>query len=565
MAAAMRASQQPADPVAVVRRMSRQMILARDRSSQMAKRAIEALWRAVDPFDDAQVRRFAAQAAKIMAAAQAASARAAAAGQAQQLAALGIRVQAIPSNPVDVRAAGATISGGKIRLQHRSVTVDYDGGPDTKIRPAQMTTQAVFQRPAMVYRYEASKSSPAAEQRSNQRIENLVDSNLLLAQRLAQQEVLANAVDLDRKGPRIVGYRRVIHPELSKSGTCGMCIAASDRVYKVSELLPIHDHCHCTIAPVTEDHDPGGALNGLDLKQLYEHAGGNTVAHLKRTRYTIDEHGELGPVLVPDKPYKPRSEQSRRITGAAKSTAKQVESPDDVGRRNLPAFQRHLERLRANGVPEDSPKIAYLQNMINKFVGTTGGDASSGWPGSRRAMHGAKNSEQSSAAGSKQVGAGRGAEHPSASGGDRPPTKPPSGGQSVQGADEPRRGKVDRTAVRNLRQHELDTAQRLADLGDNVRFIAADAAGKAPDVEISGQRWEIKSPTSSNRNTLITRLGRGAMQSGYVIFDISRTSISVNDAISVAREALQRYAGLSVVRIIGRDIAGGPLDIRIGR
>src|SRR5579875_1696377 len=109
----------------------------------MAKRAIDAVWREVDPFADAPVRRFAAQAAKIMAAAQAASARAAAAGQAQQLAALGIRVQAIPSNPVDVRAAGATISGGKIRLQHRSVTVDYDGGPDTKIRPAQMTTQAV--------------------------------------------------------------------------------------------------------------------------------------------------------------------------------------------------------------------------------------------------------------------------------------------------------------------------------------------------------------------------------------------------------------------------------------
>jgi hypothetical protein len=29
----------------------------------------------------------------------------------------------------------------------------------------------------------------------------------------------------------ITGYRRVIHPEVSKGGSCGLCIAASDRVY----------------------------------------------------------------------------------------------------------------------------------------------------------------------------------------------------------------------------------------------------------------------------------------------------------------------------------------------
>ena len=37
----------------------------------------------------------------------------------------------------------------------------------------------------------------------------------------------------------IRAYRRVIHPELSKGGTCGLCIAASDRIYFVDDLLAL--------------------------------------------------------------------------------------------------------------------------------------------------------------------------------------------------------------------------------------------------------------------------------------------------------------------------------------
>jgi hypothetical protein len=41
----------------------------------------------------------------------------------------------------------------------------------------------------------------------------------------------------------VTGYRRVIHPELSKSGTCGLCVAAADRIYYVDDLMPIHTNC----------------------------------------------------------------------------------------------------------------------------------------------------------------------------------------------------------------------------------------------------------------------------------------------------------------------------------
>lgn len=135
----------------------------------------------------------------------------------------------------------------------------------------------------------------------------------------------------------------------------------------------------------------------------------------------------------------------------------------------------------------------------------------------------------------------------------------------VPGGEEPLRGAVDRHAVRNLRQHEIDTARWLADLGHDVRFIPADSLGKTADIEINSQRWEIKSPTSSNRNTLVRRLGRGAAQSGRVVFDISRTEISIDEASCTAGEALRRYPELSVVWIVGRTTDRGPLDIRIGR
>lgn len=48
------------------------------------------------------------------------------------------------------------------------------------------------------------------------RIDTPIDDNLMLAQRIAQQKVLAKAVDLDRPDVKILGYRRIIHSELSR-------------------------------------------------------------------------------------------------------------------------------------------------------------------------------------------------------------------------------------------------------------------------------------------------------------------------------------------------------------
>jgi cell division protein FtsX len=77
-------------------------------------------------------------------------------------------------------------------------------------------------------------------------------------------------------------------------------------------------------------------------------------------------------------------------------------------------------------------------------------------------------------------------------------------------------------------------------------------------------RWELKSPISSSRNTIVTRLGRGAGQAAHIVFDLSRT-ITQDEAKETAQEVLRRYSGVAAIRLIGRETVGGPLDITIER
>jgi hypothetical protein len=299
-------------PVPVLLRSAEQIIGARDQAAAWAKTMIGRLWAPVNPYSDEAVADFARQAAQVMKTAQDSAGRAAAVAQSIQLRSVGINAGTPdPSLPLNVRAPGATIADGAVTLHRRPVTVDYSNADTAHITPEDMTTETVFTRPAETFRYLRSINDPDAANQSQLRIATLVDDNLMLAQRIAQQEVLAHAVNLDKKGPKIIGYRRVIHPELSRTGTCGMCIAAATRLYHIEQLMPIHDRCKCTVAAVTAEHDPADTANTVDLQQLYEHAGGNTVAHLKRTKYQIDEHGELGPVLIPKSAYKPQTKTGK--------------------------------------------------------------------------------------------------------------------------------------------------------------------------------------------------------------------------------------------------------------
>lgn len=90
----------------------------------------------------------------------------------------------------------------------------------------------------------------------------------------------------------VLRYRRVTRSEKP----CGLCIAASDRIYSKAELLPLHGRCRCGVMPVTHASDPGSTLSNDDLPSLYKAAGGTSAEQLKKVR--VVQHGELGPLLV---------------------------------------------------------------------------------------------------------------------------------------------------------------------------------------------------------------------------------------------------------------------------
>lgn len=161
----------------------------------------------------------------------------------------------------------------------------------------------VFQRPAKLFRRQVAKGVDPAEayRQAMALAATLVEGNNTLAMRLAAQLTLAEL----GKSVDITGYRRVVHPELSRSGSCGLCIVASDKVYKKAALMPIHGHCACSVLPIIGARggagDPGNSLNALSLGDLYELAGDSTSgADLKKVRVKVVEHGEMGPTLVVD-------------------------------------------------------------------------------------------------------------------------------------------------------------------------------------------------------------------------------------------------------------------------
>lgn len=111
----------------------------------------------------------------------------------------------------------------------------------------------------------------------------------------------------------IRGYRRVVHPEISQGGACGLCMVASTQFYHIPDLRPVHQRCHCDVVPVTRDSDPGSSMNKLDLGDLYEAAANSTNAvDLKRVRVNGDGVIVEKPTRATDNPYTGKGRKRRR-------------------------------------------------------------------------------------------------------------------------------------------------------------------------------------------------------------------------------------------------------------
>jgi len=148
-------------------------------------------------------------------------------------------------------------------------------------------------RPIEEYRHARITGLDAleAELRAITRAEAMADLDLGMARRDAYAGRLASAEN-------VTGWRRIIHPERSESGTCGLCVAAADRLYGKGDLLPLHARCKCTVLPATAALDPGQTLNADEIAALYESAGSTGRQSLAKVRFAVREHGEIGPLLV---------------------------------------------------------------------------------------------------------------------------------------------------------------------------------------------------------------------------------------------------------------------------
>lgn len=217
-----------------------------------------------------------------------------------------------------------------------------------KLREGNTTHAGVYGRIADVYRWQqhrhdqhaikiATDPNPAPPALQSPldaalaRAHDIASTDIQLAVRKQAMHSLRGA---ERRG-LIIGYRRVLHPEFDRTGVCGLCVAASTKIYKTSHLMPLHQDCHCTPFPVVEGHDPGALINDHDLTQLYDLAGGTDRAGLERTHFSIVQHGENGPWLIP-------TGAAHRTPGMVKkATAPRPRSADSEARK-----RRQLTTLR---------------------------------------------------------------------------------------------------------------------------------------------------------------------------------------------------------------------------
>ena len=213
-----------------------------------------------------------------------------------------LQLAALAENTAD---SSARLSDTASTLMIREMTGEWPNrGPRITDGTARygVTAFEAYDRIPAHYRVAVSRglTNAAALASTINRARRMMDLEVSLAAREQYRSTFAA-----NKGV-VDGFRRVIRPELSKTGTCGLCIAASDQVYTVETLMPIHPGCNCEVLPIVDGWDPGEYVNTEDLARLYETAAENardetkgvpSRSQLSSVRVVVDQHNEYGPML----------------------------------------------------------------------------------------------------------------------------------------------------------------------------------------------------------------------------------------------------------------------------
>lgn len=237
--------------------------------------------------------------------------------------------------------------------------------------PADMVE--VYSRVAAEYRYQVSKGVPKdkAKDAALDRAATIAQMDVSLAGREQEHAVFTQVNDRE-----IIGYRRILRPELSKSKvSCGLCVVAADRLYHLENLKEIHANCNCAVLPVFRTADPGLQLNSEDLDRLYKAAGSTgggkrQFGALKYVRVVITEDGELGPIIAeaPDTIRKDGGRTKRRTAKQA-ALAKRPRGRKLAPEERLPSLESHVATLRRRylaGEANLGPAITYADRLIDE-------------------------------------------------------------------------------------------------------------------------------------------------------------------------------------------------------
>nr|WP_296763834.1 hypothetical protein [Rhodococcus sp. (in: high G+C Gram-positive bacteria)] len=322
-----------------------------------ASARLEAMLRSTDFYDGNMVNTFALEAAELSIRSQQQMVSLTTATQLRYMTEIGIDLEYVPEVPDEVRKFG-TIESEFVKP--RNVTV-------LGKKEDRLPMEEVFNRPAREYRAKVAKGMDESKalEHAVKRGKLFLGTNVSLAEREATFQILDEA---DRTSPNLTGWRRVIHPEASTSGVCGLCLAASSRLYTRENLKPLHDNCECEVLPVSKDNDPGNELNREDLDTLYDLAGGTAAKQLSRLRFAEDVHGELGAILVPEK----RGQKVEQFTNPALWQEKPVDLDEvarqrDIAERNLPYMERTLKQFKASGRSKSDAAYKYTAEMAERY------------------------------------------------------------------------------------------------------------------------------------------------------------------------------------------------------
>lgn len=166
------------------------------------------------------------------------------------------------------------------RIPPRGLDADQFSGPAVR---SGVDGSDLWFRPVVTTRAAITRGRDYADARAEGRARSIATArtNVALAARAASREILSTTEE-------VTGYRRV-----TSGKSCALCVSATAKTYRSSELLPIHSSCDCVTEPVV--------LGRRELpRPAPEVRDDPTVTEMVtdgRDVVKVVDHDEMGPLL----------------------------------------------------------------------------------------------------------------------------------------------------------------------------------------------------------------------------------------------------------------------------